>query len=151
MIIVMYIIIILNSILSFENSFLVEFFREYEGRYVVYANEYQVDKLESVDIVKNYNGQILATDIENSSTILCGIEKLTSEKIVLCDISIDDISTILDMDILEIVYINDDLMLYNCYTKSLPRKVVCDKGYMNIQVAMTHDIVNIGYPYLVDY
>ena len=141
----------LKFLLLLSVQFLVEFFLEYEGRYVVYANEYQVDKLESVDIVKNYNGQILATDIENSSTILCGIEKLASEKIVLCDISIEDISSILDMDILEIVYINDDLMLYNCFTKNLPRKVLYDKGYMNIQVAMTHDIVNIGYPYLVDY
>ena len=146
-----YIIIILNSILSFENSFLIEFFTGYDGRYVVYTSEYQVDKLENVDIVKNYNGQILATNIENSSTILYGIEKLASEKIVLCGVSIEHISNILDMDILEIVYIKDNLILYNCYTKKLPRKVVCDKGYMNIQVAITHDILSIGYPYLVDY
>lgn len=134
-----------------ENIFLIEYFDNCNGDYVVYTNSTYVEELRGVDIVKNYNGQILYTDISNFEKILNNVDAVASEKLLLYDTNLEYIDSILGIEILEEVVVNDDIVLYNCYTSKLNRKVSSRYGYMNIQIAINNDSILIGYPYLVDY
>ena len=104
-----------------------------------------------MDIIPNYNGQIFITKIDNANSILYGVNNVACEKIVLKNISIDYVEDVLDFDIIEEVLVSENIVLYNCYTHKLDRKVVSNNGVFNIQIAVENEIISIGYPYLIDY
>jgi hypothetical protein len=151
MIIILYLIFLINSIGYLDAVFLVENFSGFDGEYIVYTNACEAENIANVDIVKNYHGQILRTDIEFAGSILTSINNVASEKIVLKNTSIDAIKLLLDIDVLEEVIVGNDVILYNCYTDNLNRKVMSKIGYINIQIAVENNMISIGYPYLVDY
>lgn len=151
MIFILYFIFLLNSIWYIDVMFLVEHLHDFDGEYFVYTNGCEVENLENVDIVKNYHGQILSTNIAFADSILMNIDNVASEKIVLENESINTIKELLDIDILEEINVGGDIVLYNCYTSKLCRKIMSINGPINIQIAIEDNIISIGYPYLVDY
>lgn len=117
----------------------------------MYTNSSYNLNLEDVLVVQNYLGQIYITDIENYKSILMSIENVACEKVVLKNISVEEIVKKLKAKILETIDVGNGIILYNCYSKNLQRSINSDVGKLNIQIAVTKDFICVGYPYLVDY
>lgn len=148
--IIVYILILIISI-SNTSFFLVEDMKVFDGEYYVYTNSsYDLD-LEDVLVVQNYLGQIYITDIENYKNILMSIENVACEKVVLKNVSIEEVKEKLKVKILETIDVGNGIILYNCYCKNLQRSINSNVGKINIQIAETNDSICVGYPYLVDY
>ena len=151
MIIIIYMMILLSLIPNSNTAFLVEKFKDVDGEYVVYTNGFETENINNVDIVKNYKGQIFTTNISNANTLLFNIDSVASEKIVLKNMPINSIKDILNLDVLEEICVSDNIVLYNCFSNKLDRKVRSNNYVFNIQIAVMCDTIAIGYPYLVDY
>ncbi len=150
MMILIYILILIIN--CSQPCFLVENFANYNGQYIVYVNEYSEVNVEDVVSVKNYNGQILKTTINNYCCVLKNINAVSSETIVLNDISIDEVKCQLNLNIKSTELIGGGVVLYNAYTSKLNRTINTSCGKVNVQIAVyPMGKVYVGHPFLVDF
>lgn len=150
MLIFIYILLLIFNLYS-TNTFLVEDFKNYSGEYIVYTNSTYLNEIEDVVIVSNYNGQVYKTNIENFAKVLTNVSAISSETLELTNVEIDDVLNKVDAKIIEIVKVSNDITLYNCYSKKYKRYVVSNGNKINIQIAVTYQMLNVGYPVLIDY
>lgn len=149
MIIFIYIILFIFNI-NF-NTFLIEDFKYYNGEYVVYTNECYLDYLQDVNITSNYLGQVYKTSISNYNKVLLNVKALSSETIILTNIDIEKVLNETNAKIIEKVCVMEGLTLYNCYSPKYKKYVLSNNQKINIQIAISNNAVNIGYPVLIDY
>lgn len=151
MIIFICVVIIFNSFVFTNNNFLIEDLREYSGYYYVYTNSVYNNSLSGVNIVPNYNGQVYITTINNYYNVLNNVDYISSEKIVLNNVSIKYVINKLNLTVLQEVQVNSNLKLYNCYTNKYSKSINTSNGKVNIQISVNNNTICIGYPFLVDY
>lgn len=134
-----------------SNNLLIERFHRFNGNYTVYTNENAYIEDSVVATIKNGNGSIYKTSLGNYKCVLSHLTQITSETIVLNEQDVNKVLDYLDAEIMEIIPVYDDLILYNCYVKSLPKVIYHNQEKINIQLAITNCAMSIGYPMLVDY
>ena len=145
-----YIIILMLNLT--KPCFLVENFEKYSGQYVVYTNECKAINLNNVATVKNYNGQVLKTTINNYRRVLNGVNSISSETIIFEHVSLCEIKNNLNLQIKSVDYGCKDFTLYNAYTSKLKRNINSEYGKTNIQIAIySSGEIYVGYPFLVDF
>lgn len=147
----MFLIYILLLVFSFDTNFLIEDLAKYDGEYIVYTNtSYDIELLDVIK-VDNFNGQIFKTDIKNYRLLLNSIDHVSSETVVLNNVSLDVILKKLNATVKEKVKVDNVLTLYNCYSNKFSRMVDSYNYKINIQIAVSNNLISVGYPILVDY
>lgn len=128
-----------------DDSFLNKFLHLDFNYIVSYSSSVEDDNLIDVGFIKigNYKSDNLK-DLNKSNS-----KYITSETIILNNISVDQVLSLFDAKVLD-SYNIDNILVLNCYTSKLSKVCYVSNKKFNLQIAINENEIKVGYPTIAE-